>query len=272
METYKSNKKTTKRGKLRTRRQYRPRFNILNSTPYSLRQSTQTLGPGKFLARVTNNFQVVNADKTIAHYNQNIMYEVFNNVEFERNLSLYRYFKVIGHKIIIPPRLNTDNSQLPNARISVDWADGTGENIIQDDGSKEISAYSTKTHIFRFRSPNVLIKAPTGSYYFNYSEWLPTNQTSGFVPPGYIKVSSAFTFNYTVETLVIFKGSQTNNAANNKIIKMKLIDKENKENEIKEEEEKEISKIEEQEKEQEEDNGDGEIDNIINKLNRLKLK
>jgi hypothetical protein len=229
------------------------------------------LGPGKFIARVTNNFQVVNSDKTISHYNQNIMYEVFNNVEFERNLSLYHYFKIIGHKIIIPPRLNTDNSQLPSARISVDWTDGTGENIIQDDGSKEISAYSTKTHIFRFKSPNVLIKAPTGSYYFNYSEWLPTNQTSGFVPPGYIKVSSAFTFNYTVETLVIFKGSQTNNAAN-KIIKMNEINKEIKEDE-KEEEIDKISKIEEEVKEEEEHaKGDEEINNIINKLNKLKLK
>lgn len=190
--------------------------------------------------------------------------------EFERNLPIYRYFKVIGHKVIVPPRLNTDNSQLPSARISLDWADGTGENVIQDDGSKEIPAYSTRNHVFRFKAPDVLIKAPTGNYYFNYANWLPSNQTSGFVPPGYIKISSAFTFNYTVETLIAFKGSQTQTASTVKIIKMKRLE------EIKEDE-KEQEKDEEKEEDKEENDNEkkdleNQLNNLFDKINKLGIK
>jgi len=188
------------------------------------------------------------------------MLDTYRNGEFERNVPLYRYFKIIGFKVIIPPRLNTDNTQLPNARITIDWADGTGENIIQDDGSKEISAYSTRTKVFKFKPPNLLIKPAVGNLMINYSDWMPTNMVEGFVPPGYFKAASAFTFNFTIETVVAFRGSQFTLNSN----KIKQINKIEKEEEKEEEEE-----IKE---EKEEYGNDEKIRELEEEIKKLKIE
>lgn len=182
-------------------------FGLLNSRPFSLRTSPVSLGPGEALSRVTNRYQFSATEEASA--NINVMYDVFTNAEFESKTILFRFFKIVGLKVIVPPRLNTDQAQLPTARLMVDWANGTAENISLDDGAKEIFPYSTTPRVYRFKSPDVLIKAPTGLFYVNYSNWMPSNQTTGFVPPGYIKITGSFAFNFTVETLVLFKGMDT---------------------------------------------------------------
>jgi hypothetical protein len=195
------------------------------------------------------------------------MLDTFQNAEFERNLPLFRYFKIIGMKVIIPPRLNTDNVQLPNARISMDWADGTGENIQQDDSSKEITAYSTRTKVYKFKPPNLLIKSAAGNQFLNYSEWMPTNQTAGYVPPGYFKITTAFTFNMTIEVLVMFRGSQFGTNSN-KIRKIEKIEEE-KEEEKEEEEEK---REEIREERDEEKGNDEKIKELEEELRKLKIE
>jgi len=133
--------------------------------------------------------------------------------EFERNVVQFKYFKIIGVKIIIQPRLTYEISPVLQARISYDWISNLQENILADDSAKEVNCYNTRPKIYRFKPPNVLVNRNGLAY--NLGSWMPTNIDLNYIP-GWIKVSSEFPLYFCVETIVKFKGNQTQVAANYK--------------------------------------------------------
>jgi hypothetical protein len=152
----------------------------------------------------------------------NIYYTVFNifsylvqNTEFERFVTDFRYFRIPGVKVIVPPRLSTnpDITVMQPGRLTIDWADEQDEDLLGDDGSKEIFAYSTKPVTFKFSSPNAILRTETNNLPYNYKEWTPCIQISDPMP-GYLKVTSWFTIRLTVEIIVEFRGNQTNRTDN----------------------------------------------------------
>jgi hypothetical protein len=214
------------------------RKSILNRRPANLSTRIQSFGPGTTVSRVTN-YVEFNVDPigVMSHAVIDHMVTMAQTEEFERNVNIFKYFKIIGIKIIIQPRLTYEISPMLQGRITYDWTSPLLENILADDGSKEVTVYSTKNTIYKFKPVNAAITS--NNYTYNYKDWLPTmNANILTYLPGWIKISSSFPFYFCVETIVAFKGNQTQvNANNNKVIKikgMKLNHEEEKEEDLKE--------------------------------------
>lgn len=249
--------------RLRMRRKNR-KFRALTQLPYSLRTRPVGLGAGGSLTRITDKFSfTVETSGVLQNDVINHMYYVYSNQEFERYVGIYKYFKIIGVKIIVPPRNELSGEVVQTARIAYDWVTGVVENILSDDNAKEITSYQTRNKVFKFFPPNLLIKAPTGSNYVNYNSWLPMSQISGFVPPGYIKISSEFAFDFTVETIVKFRGCETQNTSNNKKIIGFKKKEEGKSEEVDEKLNEEVEK---------DDSRPNLVDDLMNNLEQLKIK
>jgi len=239
--------------------------NIIQSKPYSIKQSIQRLGPGSTTVRVTQRYTYTGLDEDAV---VNFMYDVVDNAEFEDKLPRFRYFKILGVKIIM--NANNKVGATASGRITIDWSSNTLENIYKDDGSKEFPNYLTKNLVFRYLVPNANLSMSDGRT-INFSIWTPTNfPLSNAIPPGFIKISAAFGFTFTAETLVAFKGSQTTFNPN----KIKVIGREAVKEEIKEEEEeeeKEEGKEKEKEKEGQKEE-DIEIKEVKELIKKMKLK
>jgi hypothetical protein len=181
------------------------KYALLSRTPYSLRTGVQTLGPGRTLSRVTLNYIFVPTEN--AHMGIfSVMQDAFETEEFERFTNEFTWFKVLGIKVIVPPRIDVSQSLLQNGRLAIDWTDNTtAEDLLADDGAKEFFAYSTRPVTFKFAPPNVTLRGQTGQY-MNYCEWNSIDQLIN--APGLFKVTSLFTIRFTVEVLVAFRGNQ----------------------------------------------------------------
>jgi hypothetical protein len=177
--------------------------------------------------------------------------------EFERNLTIYKYFKIIAIKIIIQPRLTYEITPSVPGRIMYDWINQVRENILADDSAKEVTIYATRSKCYKFVPVNTVLTF--GGYSVNYRDWVPTENANLINNlPGWIKISSPFSFSFTVETLVKFKGNQTNvNPQLLKVIGAKL------------EDDKELKIIKEEE--DEEDIKEG-IDEIFEGKKEVKIK
>jgi hypothetical protein len=145
------------------------------------------------------------------------MEQVQDNVEFERFTTIFKFFKVMGVKIIFPPRIRneSDYDVLLNGRITIDWANNLEENLQGDDGSKEFTAYSTRSRVYRFKPPNSILYNTTRDYSVNYTEWTPIEQIGRL--PGYLKLTTNFRAQFIVETVIAFRGNQTNRSSDTKI-------------------------------------------------------
>lgn len=195
---------------------------MLASKPYCLKNTIETMGPGKTTVRVTEKYQT---DGITENSVVNLMQNIFNNNEFERNLTIFNYFRVRGIKIILHPNIKLGS--FLSGRMSMNWSSDLLENVMNDDGSKEFGNYLTNYKIFRFRPPNANLFLQNGRV-INYRVWTPTNfNLSSSIPPGYLKISAHFQFSFTVECIVDFKGSQTE-IIPNRIIKGDKIITENK--------------------------------------------
>lgn len=135
------------------------------------------------------------------------MYYVVNSNEYERLISIYKYIKIVGIKVIVPPRNIQTNTAILPGRISYDWLNDQAENLLSDDNAKIINPYNTRTRVYKFKPPNMNIRY--GERYYNYGEWLPITFGDSVIPPGFIKISSAFPIALTVETIVRFRGNET---------------------------------------------------------------
>lgn len=177
---------------------------MLNARPYTLRQGIVTLGPGTTISRVTLRYDYT-AQQGISTVTQ-FMVQAKQSVEFQKQVQLYHYWKLIGVKIIIPPRIAEFRSQDNTARISVDWTNTNAEDVTLDDSAKEVAAYSTKYQVYRFAPPNALL-IDSDERRINYKDWITVNDP--IVPPGVLKISSNFNFTMVLEVMIIFKGNQT---------------------------------------------------------------
>jgi hypothetical protein len=216
----------------------------------------QRLGPGTTTVRVTQRYTYTGIDEDAV---VNFMQDVVSNVEFEEKLNKFKYFRMLGVKIIM--NANNKVGATASGRISLDWNSNIVENIYKDDGAKEFPNYLTRNMIFRFLVPNANLSMSDGRT-INYNIWTPTNfPLSNAIPPGFIKISAAFAFTFTTETLVSFKGSQT------EIIPNKIIGR------VKQEEQKEEIKEEEiKENNDEEEEGDINIKDVEKLIKKMKIK
>jgi hypothetical protein len=235
---------------------------MLNRTPYSLRTGVQTLGPGRTLSRITLNYIFIPTENT--HMGIfSVMQDAFETEEFERFTNEFTWFKVLGIKVIVPPRMDNSNTLLQNGRLAIDWTDNTtAEDLLADDGAKEFFAYSTRPVTFKFAPPNVTLRGQTGQY-MNYCEWNSIDQLIN--APGLFKVTTLFTIRFTIEVLVAFRGNQKQKETDPNfaiVLKDNVIHKIKKANELTQllkvdrVEEKKEEKEEEEKQEEEEDSGE----------------
>jgi len=237
------------------RRQRHNNKSLIRGKPYSLKQTVQRLGPGSTTVRVTQRYTYTGLDEDAV---VNFMYDVVDNAEFEDKLSRFRYFKILGVKMIM--NANNKVGATASGRITIDWNSNVLENIYKDDGSKEFSNYLTKNVVFRYLVPNANLSMSDGRT-INYSIWTPTNfPLSNAIPPGFIKISAAFAFTFTTETIVAFKGSQTTFTPN------KIIGRQEAKEEVKEEE------IEEEKEEEQKEKEDIKINEVKELIKKIKLK
>lgn len=228
----KNNKKGNNKKQARRRRR-----NPINSTAYALKTAPICMGPGTTMVRVTSTYQYVatQAGSVV----QPIMKDAFEEAEFERNAVSFNFCRVIGVKVIIPPRFILEPDYKPNGRLCLDWTSSVTENESNSDSAKEFFQYSTRPRVFKFLPPNSNLQS--GARWINYRQWWSMNNISGFVPAGWLKITCAFTFNFTVEVLVQFKGSKFVSAVSTlkKLISVPLQKKEEKEEEKEDEKEEE---------------------------------
>jgi hypothetical protein len=210
----------------------------MNRQPVTNSSSLQTFGPGNTVCRVTNYVQFVPTDNAMTHGTINIIKLMAQSVEFESYVTRFRFFKIVGVKIIIQPRLTYEINPLLPARLTIDWASEVNENILADDSAKQVMYYNTRPKVYRFRSPKIIVTR--GGTAYNLGGWMHTGINLNNLP-GFLKISSEFPLNLTCETIVVFRGNQTDVNPQSQIIKFeggKVVE------EVKEEEEKEEDKEE----------------------------
>lgn len=186
------------------RRRKRTMYSMLNSKPYTLRQGIVTLGPGTTVSRITLIYNYTPEAPFSAVVN--IMQDAQTEEEFTRYVNLFHYYKLIGLKLIIPPRIAEYTQDDITGRIAVDWTSQSVENVIRDDSAKEIAAYSTRYQVYRFAPPNVTLSDNINKR-INYKDWISTKDQ--ITLPGSLKITSNFKFKFTIEVIMIFKGNQT---------------------------------------------------------------
>lgn len=232
----------------------------MNRQPYETSSRVQTMGPGGTTARVTLRFEYIASEEGSAVVN--FMQYMISDVEFERFLPTFKYWKMRGIKLIIPPRLVATNTYSINSapgRIALDWNSDFLENIAGDDSAKQITSYNSKNKIYKFKPPNALLQCANGKQ-INLREWISTNtDLQNTIPPGFIKITAPWSFFFIIEAIIKFRGNQTNNAVN--LIKIKgkksqIVPFHRKpdpepEEEIKEEIKEEVDNEEEKEEEEE---------------------
>jgi hypothetical protein len=208
---------------------------VINSTAYALKTAPICLGPGSTMVRITSTYQYV--AQQAGSVVQPIMKDAFEQNEFERNATVFNFCRVLGVKVIIPPRFFMEPEYFPNGRLCLDWTSSVNENESNSDSAKEFFQYSTRPRVFKFLPPNSNLQS--GARYINYRQWWSMNNISGYVPAGWLKITCSFTFNFTVEVIVQFKGSKVVTAVNSvkKLISVPLPPEEEKEDEKEEEEE-----------------------------------
>lgn len=221
---------------------------MLNNKPYTLRQGVVTLGPGTTISRVTlrYNYTPQQDTSTVTSF----MQEVKASQEYSRYINVFHYYKVIGVKIIIPPRIAEYTQNDVTGRIAVDWSSRAVEDISMDDSAKEIAAYSTRYQVYRFAPPNAML-SDSFEKRINYKDWISTNDQ--IVLPGSLKITSNFKFAFTVEVILIFKGNQTEITSNVKEIGGQVNMLSTKE-EVKEDEKEEKKKDEDKEEDKTKEN------------------
>jgi hypothetical protein len=167
------------------------------------------------------------------------MKDAFEQNEFERNAGSFNFCRVLGVKVIIPPRFFMEPNYEPNGRLCLDWTSSVNENESNSDSAKEFFQYSTRPRVFKFIPPNSNLQS--GARYINYRQWWSMNNISGYIPAGWLKITCSFTFNFTVEVIVQFKGSKVVSAVNGvkKLIATPLKKEEDEKEEEKEDEIKE---------------------------------
>ncbi|MBS7551901.1 hypothetical protein KII05_10750, partial [Weissella confusa] len=242
-------KRTTKRNNKFKKNNLRRRRNLINRQPVTNSSSLQTFGPGSTVCRVTNYVQFVPTDNTMTHGTIDIIKLMAQSTEFESYVTRFRFFKIVGVKIIIQPRLTYELSPLLPARLTIDWASELNENILADDGAKQVMYYNTRPKVYRFRSPKIIVTRSGTAY--NLGGWMHTGINLNNLP-GFLKISSEFPLNLTCETIVVFRGNQTDVNPQSQIIKFeggKIVEENKEEEEIKEEEKEKEEDVEDKEAE-----------------------
>jgi len=245
------------------------RRGIMYNQPKVISGVTQTFGPGSTVCRVTNYVHFVPTDDQMTHGTIELMKLMAQTSEFESYVTRFKYYKIIGVKIIIQPRLTYELTPLLQSRITIDWTNNTNENILADDGSKEVNYYNTRPKVYRFRPPKMTINRYGNAY--NLGGWTPTNIDLNYLP-GWLKISSEFPLNLCTETIVIFRGNQTSVNPQSQIIKFeggKVVEVQDE----KEEEEKKEREEEEEEEEKENINIEEErriMENEVKKKKEIK--
>jgi hypothetical protein len=230
----------------------------MNRQPITNSSSLQTFGPGNTVCRVTNYVKFVPNDNSMTHGTIELMKLMAQSTEFESYVTRFRYFKIIGVKVIVQPRLTYEISPLLPSRLTIDWANMSDENILADDSAKQIMYYNTRPKVYRFRSPKIIVTR--GGTAYNLGGWNYTGISLNYLP-GYLKISSEFPLNLTCETIVVFRGNQTDVNPQSQIIRFeggKVVE------EAKEEEEKE----EEKEKEEEVEDKEAELIDIVEEMKK----
>jgi hypothetical protein len=195
-------------------KKYRNNRIINNNTPYQYSSKSQTLGVGKTSVRVTR-FYTLTEDLSYNDFIIDIMDDSVSSPEFVRMATDYTYAKLKLVTITISPRtMNTTSMNF----FKLDWYNSDPTDVRYDDNAKLIYTNVTYPKIYRFRPPNVLLNL--GSKWFNYNEWLISNQIKNTQMPGCLKVTSMPEFTFQVETKWVFRGLNSIAPNNNKTIKV----------------------------------------------------
>jgi hypothetical protein len=185
-----------------------------NNTPYQYSSKSQTLGVGKTSVRVTR-FYTLTEDLSYNDFAINIIDDAVSSPEFTRMATDYTYTKLKLVTITISPRtMNTTSMNF----FKIDWYNTDTTDVRYDDNAKLIYTNVTYPKIYRFRPPNVLLNL--GSKWFNYSEWLISNQIKNSQMPGCLKITSMPEFTFQVETKWVFRGLNSIAPTNNRIVKV----------------------------------------------------
>lgn len=246
----------------------------MNRQPNTTSSALQTFGPGTTTCRVTNYVKFTPTENAMTHGTIELMKLMAQTVEFESYVTRFKFFKIIGVKVIIQPRLTYELEPLVPARIMIDWTNQVDENILADDGAKQVMYYNTRPKIYRFKSPNVVVTK--GGTAYSLGGWMHTGINLNNLP-GYLKISSEFPINLTCETVVVFRGNQTDINPQSQIIRFeggKVIDEKDKkledekEDEVREEKVDKLRKIIEEGKDEEID--EEKVDKLRKMIRKLK--
>lgn len=197
------------------------RNRILNRLPPEDSQRVQTLGAGALMSRITipynTNFTIQNAeDPTVNIISLGNLIE--SNPEFTDKQYNFKYYKIIGIKIIKFPNNNT--SIFTHFIVYLDWgarnSNYTYEYMLHADTVKRIPFYNFKVLNYKFKPPNANL--PTSNSQASYINLRNFNSTyDNFTIPINLCVvpvkqpnTNAQTayVNFVIEVLIQYRGSE----------------------------------------------------------------
>lgn len=213
--------KGRRQNKNMNRKQRRRRRNPIYKRPYILKQGVQTLGIGGTTYRFEQFFNVTVQAGSYQNSSYGIIGALNGNLEFQGIAQNYKYFKILGVKVVLPPQPTVGNSTIYRAgRIAMDWNDLAEEELMINDSAKVIPFYSVRNTIYTFRPPNMNLRTVVGdSRIYNYREFIPLNYISGNMP-GWLKGTFPFNIKFHTEIIVLFKTNETQVVPNTKEIKL----------------------------------------------------
>lgn len=185
----------------------------LNKVPYALSSKPQRYGPGTNLSVINLN-KSVNSSSVGRFSLQSLLQE---NQEFTRKKELFRYFKIIEIRASFLP--SNIQGSFNNIAVLMSWwlVQNDSSEIYQDDATKLIPVYRTKTRTLRFLPPKTVLDVQTIAQtpvnkFFDFTQFLSTDFTTNF--PGWLYVyntsNSVLYFNF--EAIVLFRGNDNQSA------------------------------------------------------------
>jgi hypothetical protein len=188
------------------RRNYNVRKRSNQNYTYATSSQPVRYGPGKNLA-IINNFHNISAN---ALTRISINNDILNSNEYIVKASIFKYFKILSVKAIFYPINSSGGTML----INLNWfqTSSAADYLEKDDSTKIVTAYRTRTKVFTWFPPHMIINVNSTSQdiplnFINVSEFNSTDRIIDLPGWLFIQNNNANSYNFNLEIRVAFRGN-----------------------------------------------------------------
>lgn len=177
------------------------RRRIINRVPPVVSTTPQTYGPGRLIAHITDDIIRTTA-VTVESYH--LGERLKGNSEFLETVNKYKFFKILGIKVILKPYNYVNTSE--TGAFLLNWDSEVPDNFLKDDSAKIFGPVNPRMKVWKFIPPDMVIGTTAqGTAPVNLRTYINAKR---FVIPCWFHVVVGFQgfVDFQIEWIIEFRG------------------------------------------------------------------